>query len=401
MPQAICGWRGEESPHGPRLGDPRAQQRSPEPTTERIGAGDIDDRDIDDDKGQERSDREFEPEELARRARENTDRIRQYLLDRQSRREVILTTQTRLGQSIDWVPAESLAPEGKIASPPEADRLDLRMHQDPADGKEVRPAEFVRFELEDERAERGPSGTVPIVRRDVDRITSTKYLQDFLSKHGRATQLRPEGEGVELALPEDGSVHKYANTAQGVTAYGTEGNINAWDPYLEWSDEFSLGQNALVRGTGSGRQTIESGHQEYRDLYGDWVPHLFVFYTTNNYSDQGDNKGGYNQDVDGWVQYSNVVYPEALSSPLSTFGGTQYIMNLKWQLWQGNWWMRCNNRWIGYYPASLFSASGCATRPTRWRGTARSSTATATPAPPRPTWATATGPTRAGSIART
>ncbi|MGB2733544.1 MAG: neprosin family prolyl endopeptidase, partial [Saprospiraceae bacterium] len=110
--------------------------------------------------------------------------------------------------------------------------------------------------------------------------------------------------------------------------------------------------------TGSSKQTIEAGWQEYRDLYGDWVPHLFVFYTTNGYTKSGDNKGGYNRDVDGWIQYSNVVYPEATSSPNSVRGGAQYIMQIKYQLYKGNWWFCCNGRWIGYYPASLFNATG-------------------------------------------
>src|SRR5262249_61553072 len=115
---------------------------------------------------------------------------------------------------------------------------------------------------------------------------------------------------------------------------------------------------ALARGSGGSKQTVEAGHQEYKDRYGDWVPHLFIYYTTNGYTSSGDNIGGYNQDVDGWVQYSPYIYPEALSSPLSSSGGTQYIMNLKWQLWAGNWWLRVNGRWIGYYPASLFATFG-------------------------------------------
>jgi Neprosin len=312
----------------------------------------------DDDTGEEAEDPGLDPKEQERRAAENNERIIDYLKDRQARLEVVTTTRTPRGQMVDWVPVERLAPDGKVADPPGEDGIDLGILQEPADGREVRPGELVRFELEAEDAERGPAGTVPVARRDLYSITSTATLQDYLSKHGRATVLRPDGLGDEIALPEDGTVHKYAYSAQWVTAYGCEGNINAWDPYLEWSNEFSLGQCAVARGSGGGKQTIEAGHQEYRDLYGDWVPHLFVFYTTNGYTSSGDNKGGYNQDVDGWVQYSSSVYPEALSSPLSSFGGTQYIMNLKWQLWQGNWWLRCNGRWIGYYPASLFNATG-------------------------------------------
>ncbi len=33
-------------------------------------------------------------------------------------------------------------------------------------------------------------------------------------------------------------------------------------------------------------------------------------------------------------------------------------MQIKYQLYKGNWWFCCNGRWIGYYPASLFNATG-------------------------------------------
>jgi hypothetical protein len=67
-------------------------------------------------------------------------------------------------------------------------------------------------------------------------------------------------------------------------------------------------------------QTIEAGSQECHDITGDWVPHLFINYATNGYSDDGDNKGGYNTDVDGWVQYDNVIYPGTTFTPYSTRG---------------------------------------------------------------------------------
>jgi Neprosin len=312
----------------------------------------------DEGKGEGSPNREPDRETLARRAAERLEEIHQYLRDREARREVIERTVTQSGQELDWVPIEAQAPEGKIADPPSEDGLDLRDRERPADGEEYRAYELLPFELTRDDAVVGPQGTVPVVKRDIVLIRPTGTLQDFLSKHGRAAVILPDEDPREFAPPEDGTVHKYAYSAQYTTCYGGEGYINAWDPYIEWSNEFSLGQTALARGSGSGKQTIEAGHQEYRDLYGDWVPHLFIFYTTNGYTSSGDNKGGYNRDVDGWVQYSNSIYPGALSSPLSQFGGTQYVMQLKWQLWQGNWWLRVNGIWIGYYPASLFSTSG-------------------------------------------
>lgn len=185
-----------------------------------------------------------------------------------------------------------------------------------------------------------------------------RSLGDHLSKHGHRSYTMFIDECDSVEVPADGTAHEYAYSSQWVTCYGAEGNLAAFDPYVHRSDEFSLLQVALTRGSGSGKQTLEAGWQEYRDLYGDWVPHLFVFYTTNGYTASGNNKGGYNRDVDGWIQYSSVVYPEAISSPNSTRGSAQYIMQVKYQLYQGNWWFCCNGRWIGYYPASLFNTSG-------------------------------------------
>lgn len=278
-----------------------------------------------------------------------------YFGDRRRRLEIVKTTRTPSGQILDWVPIESQLPSArKLASPPsESVPLELGFGR-----RRVKP---VRFELEDHAA-RGPEGTVPIPRRNLRRLRFVRLLRDHLSKHGHRTYTMFIDERDSVEVPADGTAHEYAYSSQWITCYGADGNLAAFDPYLHRSDEFSLLQVALVRGSGSGKQTIEAGWQEYRDLYGDWVPHLFVFYTTNGYSESGDNKGGYNRDVDGWVQYSNAVYPEAISSPNSTRGGEQYIMQIKYQLYQGNWWFCCNGRWIGYYPASLFNTNGLRSR---------------------------------------
>ena len=280
-----------------------------------------DEEDRDKDEAQPR--RDLDPEVSEKEANRRLEEIHQYLRDRAERRHVIAQTRTESGQELDWIPIESQTPDGRISSPPSEDGLYLDDPKKPADGHEIRHHELTVFELQRKGAEFGPKGTVPLVRRDISKIRPVRTLQDYLSKHGRAMRPLPDDDPREFAYPEDGTVHKYAYSAQYVTCYGGEGSINAWDPYLEWSNEFSLGQVALARGGGSGKQTVEAGHQEFHDLYGDWVPHLFIYYTTNGYTSNGDNQGGYNRDVDGWVQYSNTIYPEAKSSPLSQFGGTQ------------------------------------------------------------------------------
>ena len=254
------------------------------------------------DRDRDRGERRALPRrELDRQAKAQLEEIRDYLSGRYARREVVTRTKTSGGLELDWVPVESQLRGAKLAQPPDESRP-----TEPDQGE--RRAEFCRFELQQEGAELGPDGTVPLLRTPIDRIIATVSLNDWLAKGRRAKRVAPADTTYPFELPAT-DVHRHSFVTQSVTCYGTEGNINAWDPYTNWSDEFSLGQLWLIRGGGNGQQTLEVGHQEYRDLYGDWVPHLFLFYTTNNYTSQGDNKGGYNTDVDGWVQYGNTIHP--------------------------------------------------------------------------------------------
>jgi hypothetical protein len=275
----------------------------------------------------------------------------EYFQQRESNLKVARTTVTPSGQILDWINIDSQIPKGPVATPPAA-MTELHLDKDP---KKV--DKLGTFELETD-IERGPKGTVPVLRKDTSKLRFDKSLHEFLSKHGNSTiELILNGRHA-IAQPEIGSPHDYAFTGQQVTCYGGEGYLSAYDPYTMEADEFSLMQIGLARGGGNGRQTVEGGWQEYRDLYGDWVPHLFVYYTTNGYSKDGNNIGGYNRDVDGWVQYSDLIYPGAVSSPNSSPGGDQYVMFIKYQLFEGNWWFNCNGHWIGYYPASLFNDAG-------------------------------------------
>ena len=307
----------------------------------------------DTDRDEDAPHRMLSKQELETEAEDRLEQIHQYLSDRYARREVVARTTTKGGIELDWVPVESQLRDGRLADRPDEDRPVER-------SEDALPTEPVRFELEDE-PDRGPDGTVPLVRKPIEQIRPVVRLNDWLAKGGRAHRLTPDEDPQEVALPEDAGTHKYAVSAQDITCYGTEGKINAWDPYVEWSDEFSLGQLSLSRGSGSAKQTVEVGHQEYPDHYGDWVPHLMLFYTTNGYTTQGDKLGGYNTDVDGWVQVSDTIYPGATSSSgggLSQWDGPQYVISLKVQLYDKAWWVRVGGAWIGYYPADLFSSGG-------------------------------------------
>jgi len=279
-------------------------------------------------------------------ARSHEKEITRYFEARLERLEIARTTKTPGGQTIDWIPIESQVPKQRGIAEPPSRNVKMELRGD-------RAAKFVKFELEDRKVERGPAGTVPVLRKDLKHISLNQSLDKLLGKYPTAKHRFPVAGRMQPSPSVDGP-HRYASTSQRILCFGGEGVLSAFDPYCENADDFSLMQIALVN-TDIGRmQTVEGGWQQRKDSYGDWVPHLFLYYTTNGYTDDDDDVGGYNQDVDGWIQYDPAVHPGAISSPNSTRGGDQYVMQIKYQLHRDNWWFMCNGRWLGYYPARLF-----------------------------------------------
>jgi hypothetical protein len=124
------------------------------------------------------------------------------------------------------------------------------------------------------------------------------------------------------------------------------GRINIWDVPGPANGETSISQTAVMRGTPL--QTVEAGKMEYEARP---EPYLFTWYTTNGHTQTGDWIGGYDTNQDGFIQYGGSVAPGMSLAPWeSAEGGNQYSLDVRIQLWQGNWWIRAANEWVGYYP---------------------------------------------------
>ena len=101
--------------------------------------------DKDEDEGQHRP--ELNPEISEKVAAERLEEIHHYLRDRFSRRDAIAQTTTKSGQELDWVPIESQTRDGRIASPPSEDRVELGDQKKPADGLELRPFKLTKRQV--------------------------------------------------------------------------------------------------------------------------------------------------------------------------------------------------------------------------------------------------------------
>ena|GEM_PF-3467415 len=277
--------------------------------------------------------------------------IIEYFEARRERLEIVTTTRTPSGQLLDWVPAESQLREGSLAEPPPRE-ADAREPEGPLPDGVDEPDRPVEFELDDPAAERGPAGTVPIARVDFSAQPITVSLPEYLAKYGkRSKRGRARGDNPP-AIDLHGYFH--ASSWQPTTCYGAETALNVWAPAIENEGDHSLMQLGLLNHDLAKLQSIEAGWQVGKQHYGDWHPHLFVYYTTNGYEKDDDDVGGYNQDVEGWVQVDDVIFPGARLGPVSERGSGQWAIAMKVQLHASNWWIKVNDRWVGYYPASLF-----------------------------------------------
>lgn len=226
-----------------------------------------------------------------------------------------------------------------------------------------------------------PDGSVPIKQLTLDEMSRFPTLEAFLGKYpegkipddgslgdkvldGGITGLRgsltKSLTGSDIIVPADHtgptSLHQYAYIRDYVDSWGAESVFNVWSPYVERSNEFSLSQMWVVRGSGGDRETIESGWQVYRDKYGDNRARLFLYFTPDNYGDGGC----YNLDCSGFVQVANNIYIGGGFTSYSSYNGAQYTFKLLWvrDPANGNWWLRYGNTWVGYYPTGLFDSNG-------------------------------------------
>lgn len=254
----------------------------------------------------------------------------------------VVKTTKHGSQTIDWVLKES---QGDIASPPPHPPANIQKRA--ADAPTV--AQLVSI------PEPGPDGTVPIARSSRSDLPPKRLpkASDNNSTQGAHT----------FAANGYAGTHWYASSNQDVLNHGGGAKFSIFNAYLESDYDFSLLQlavtvgNAPQPGGGTTGQTLEAGWMHYPFLQ-QGGPFLFTYFTTNGYTKSGDNLGGYNRLQKGWVQVDKDIFPGVHLSPLSVDGGAQYDLQLTYYLYQGNWWLYAVDRYIGYYPASLYSQGG-------------------------------------------
>ncbi len=272
------------------------------------------------------------PGELAAELLRRQDAVRRFFDERLARLDIQETTVTDSGRVVDWLPRrEPVAPP----PPPPPHR--------PLEEGEA----YAKTELQTQPHARGPDGTVPRFRFDVE--TYLKWIGDNVPSD-------PELVGSTLPSPDPEANDRYyvrwrtTASAGGTQYWGGIGIINIWDAIDLVAGETNIAQIALARGTPT--QTVEAGKIEAG--FNGGAPTFFTYFTTNGNASTGDWVGGYNQIFDGWEQYSGSIAPGDAIDPdyYSSTGGNQYVWDVMVQhgFATNAWWVWANGEYIGFYP---------------------------------------------------
>jgi hypothetical protein len=157
--------------------------------------------------------------------------------------------------------------------------------------------------------------------------------------------------------PPDPAGYYHATAAASATCFGCLSVLSLWDPHCENDLDHSISQFGIQNYDNPQLQSLEAGWIASKAQFGDNLIHLFTYYTTNGYTKNGDNQGGYNTDYAGFVQVDRNIYPGAGLTHVDWPGVPSYEMQIHFDLNEGNWWFYVGNTAVGYYPANLFGST--------------------------------------------
>ena len=345
---ALCGCSGADeggdpsvSSKGPQNGDVSAKSEGlllPTPSVRRVAIKD------------------FNPA-----ARQRATEIDRFIAKGYRGFRIVDTVETYSGDVIDYVDPATV-PGSTVEPPPKLTKEELATPP----GVELQPTE-----VETHPELRGPAGSIPFVRPRFDAYLNGESTASSLTEHVAQLQARKRALPVAAAAAQR---RMHSGQPAGVTRLYGGYLVNASNTRMVgWVNEFggtidsgtfSLLETATTCVGSNSATTLELvGTTISRDRtnFSDSVPRIRVEFMTAGLA-QGNNVGGWDGLVSGFVAASGRPYGPGAAVTPSTIDGTQYESRFELQLSGGNWWISHNNNWLGYYPGSLFNlinTGGC------------------------------------------
>lgn len=204
-------------------------------------------------------------------------------------------------------------------------------------------------------SQRCDTGSVPLERIGLAEMSKHANLRSFLL----GTTPRVIAPRQADAAPAAASVTHYYSTVYldtaGTSVTGAGADLNLWAPVLRSADETQTISQIWIVGNSAGKQTqtLEVGWEIQPGAGWGNKPIIFIYSTQDGYL----KTGCHNLDCSDFVQTSTrAVLGAQPVAGFSTAGGKQTMLGVEFQRnTDGNWWLRLDGEWIGYYKAALYS----------------------------------------------
>ncbi|KAL1191403.1 Protein neprosin [Cardamine amara subsp. amara] len=210
-----------------------------------------------------------------------------------------------------------------------------------------------------------PENTIPIRKITRDDLLRSDSIETYGRKSPPSPTISPTINNLQHDQRE---VHEHACVYVDYGEFhGSKSRISIWKPEVLMTSEFSLAQTWVVNGDwDTGLNSLESGWQILKSLYGDNNPRLFAYWTSDSYQ----KMGCYNLDCPGFVQVSRDIALGAVLISISTYNGDQYDFQLTIEKEQetGLWWLKFETHLIGYWPSIIVPKLANSARKIAWGG---------------------------------
>ncbi|XP_058068201.1 uncharacterized protein LOC131217304 [Magnolia sinica] len=175
-----------------------------------------------------------------------------------------------------------------------------------------------------------PEGTVPIRR------TTTS---DFI---------RPMSPYINGKDNQNAIIEGAGASANNGPYYGSIFDVGVWNVEVQ-SNEFSMAAVFITNND----NWITVGWKIMQSQFGDNQTRLFTYWT----ADGGHKTGCYDLLCWGFIQVDHTIVLGDTLSPVSTYGGADYYVQLEVFLDHTNneWWLGYDDKWLGYWPLNIFS----------------------------------------------
>ncbi|WP_372164244.1 neprosin family prolyl endopeptidase [Xanthomonas euvesicatoria] len=206
--------------------------------------------------------------------------------------------------------------------------------------------------------QRCDTGSVPFERIGLAEMSKHANLRSFL-RGTTPRAIAPRQADAVPAVQEAAPVTHYYSIVfldtAGTSVTGAGADINLWAPTLRSTNEKQTISQIWIVGESASEQvqTLEVGWEIQPDAGWGNKPIVFIYSTQDGYV----TTGCHNLDCSDFVQTSTRhVLGAQPAAGFSIAGGKQTLLGVEFQKnTDGNWWLRLDGEWIGYYKASLYS----------------------------------------------